>query len=153
MSDKPPSWTELTSSKLVALLPCPFCGRALDITDHDTLYPSGSGWKTRPNGSRSYHRAGEVPPEQWCYAVHCHTSSGGCGAEVSGDSAAEAVWKWNQRCHTLNELNALVAAHELRHRVLTDAEIHDCFQQAHRNKTIERRAIYNAIIAALKGSE
>lgn len=82
--------------RLLGLRPCPFCGRAMDVEHPDTLYPNGTGWKQRGD-SRSYHNFREVPKEQWCYSVHCDTSSGGCGAEISGDSAEEAVSAWNRR--------------------------------------------------------
>ena len=51
--------------------PCPFCGKAVDLNDEDTLYPSGTGWKDHPDGIRSYHSFREVPKEQWCYDLHC----------------------------------------------------------------------------------
>ena len=76
---------------------CPFCGRTVDADDPDTLCPNGTGWKTRANGLRTYHSFREVPKEQWCYSIHCVTTSGGCGAEISGDSAQECIDKWNKR--------------------------------------------------------
>lgn len=75
---------------------CPFCGMPVDLEDPDVLYPNGTGWKIRGD-LRSYHHFREVPPEQWCYSMHCTTTSGGCGAEISGDSKEEAVEKWNRR--------------------------------------------------------
>ena len=77
--------------------PCPFCGHPLDLGDPDTLYPNGIGWKVMANGGYSYHNYIEVPPEQWCYSIHCVTTSGGCGAEISGNSPQECVNKWNRR--------------------------------------------------------
>lgn len=76
---------------------CPFCGKAVDLEDDDTLYPNGTGWQTRPNGKRSYHSFRDVPKEQWCWSMHCPTTSGGCGVEMSGDSKQEAIDKWNRR--------------------------------------------------------
>jgi hypothetical protein len=38
-----------------------------------------------------------VPKEQWCYSIHCVTTSGGCGVEISGDSRQECIDKWNRR--------------------------------------------------------
>lgn len=76
---------------------CPFCGHHVDLEDPDVLYPNGTGWKIRSDGLRSYHHFREVPPDQWCYSMHCPTTSGGCGAEISGDSKEEAVEKWNRR--------------------------------------------------------
>lgn len=77
--------------------PCPFCGHEVDLEDGDTLYPNGVGWQTRRNGMRTYHPRKEVPQEQWCYSMHCPTTAGGCGAEVSGDTKQEAIDKWNRR--------------------------------------------------------
>ena len=78
--------------------PCPFCGKKVDMEDHDTLYPSGSGWKDNEELQiRTYHRAFEVPKEQWCWAMHCPMQSGGCGAEMHGDSREEVLEKWNRR--------------------------------------------------------
>ena len=77
--------------------PCPFCGKKIDPTDIDTLYPSGTGWETGEGGYRHYVSAREVPKDQWCYKVVCQEHYGGCGAEVHGDSKEEALEKWNRR--------------------------------------------------------
>ena len=85
---------------LLDMKPCPFCGKKVDLTDDDTLYPSGTGWKLFDNGGmmmRSYHSFRDVPKEQWCWDMHCPEPSGGCGAMVSGDSRVEAIEKWNRR--------------------------------------------------------
>lgn len=76
---------------------CPFCGHPVDLDDQDTIYPNGIGWKDRPGGFRSYHSYRLVPKEQWCYSIHCVTTSGGCGAKISGDSEEECIEKWNRR--------------------------------------------------------
>ncbi len=76
---------------------CPFCGHPMDMADPDTLYPTGTGWKLQPNGIKSYHSFHAVPKEQWCYSIHCVTTSGGCGVEISGDSAQECIDRWNKR--------------------------------------------------------
>lgn len=85
--------------------PCPFCGHLPDLNDPDTLYPNGTGWKVRANGLRSYHNYREVPKEQWCYSFHCVTTSGGCGVEISADSAEEALAKWDQRVGMKKNIN------------------------------------------------
>ena len=77
--------------------PCPFCGKEVDLEDPDTLHPTGSGWLIRNTGVRSYHSFREVPQEQWCYGLHCTTTSGGCGVRMDADSRTEAIEKWNNR--------------------------------------------------------
>lgn len=76
--------------------PCPFCGSKIDVTDHDTLYPSGVGWK-EDDGLRHYVSLRDVPKEQWCYLIVCQEHYGGCGAEMIGDSIEETITKWNRR--------------------------------------------------------
>ena len=78
-------------------LPCPFCGKAINANDNDTLYPSGTGWKEEADGFRSYHSVYDVPKEQWCYKIVCQEHYGGCGAEIHGDSIEEVKEKWNKR--------------------------------------------------------
>lgn len=77
--------------------PCPFCGHRVDLEDEDTLYPNAIGWQEHEDRFRSYCSYRDVPPEQWCYSMHCVTTSGGCGAEISGDSMQECIDKWNRR--------------------------------------------------------
>ena len=76
---------------------CPFCGKAVDMDNPDTLYPNGTGWKLRYNGITTYHSFREVPQEQWCYSIHCVLTSGGCGVEMVGNSKQECIDKWNNR--------------------------------------------------------
>lgn len=79
-------------------LPCPFCGMEVDLENPDVLYPSGVAWKYDAElDMRTYHNFREVPKEQWCYSIHCPTSSGGCGAEIDGDNREETLRKWNTR--------------------------------------------------------
>jgi hypothetical protein len=82
------------------LLPCPFCGKAMDAKDHDTVYPTGGGW-VQLGDIRVYRSFREVPKEQWCFGVHCSSAAGGCDAQVIGDSEAEAIKKWNARFCTV----------------------------------------------------
>lgn len=81
---------------MTELKPCPFCGKKVDEDLDDALYPTGHGWKEE-GGHRYYVSYREVPKEQWCWQVLCPEVSGGCGAEVTGDSRDEAIAKWNSR--------------------------------------------------------
>jgi len=84
----------------VSPLPCPFCGMAVDLEDPDTLYPSGTGWKFNEElQMRTYHSFREVPPEQWCYGLHCSVQAGGCGAEMHGDTKSDTLAAWNKRAN------------------------------------------------------
>lgn len=61
--------------------PCPFCGQTPDPEDGDFCYPI-----TRPDQEgRQVWRAG------------CIEVAGGCGDEVTGWSAEEAVAAWQRR--------------------------------------------------------
>jgi len=76
---------------------CPFCGKEPDdMTDRDTLHPSGVGWIENSNG-REYVSFRDAPKEQWCYTMNCLEIHGGCGAQMNGDTEAECVEKWNHR--------------------------------------------------------
>lgn len=77
--------------------PCPFCGHKVDLEDADTLYPTGTGWREEHDGFRSYHSFRDVPREQWCWAMHCPETAGGCGAQIDADSKDEALEKWERR--------------------------------------------------------
>ena len=81
------------------LLPCPFCGKEPDLEDHDTLYPSGAVWRFDEElGLRTYHGFNDKQAgDGVCYGLHCPGCSGGCGAEIHGDSKEEAIAKWNAR--------------------------------------------------------
>lgn len=97
----------------VSPLPCPFCGKPADLEDHDTLYPSGTGWKfDQELQMRTYHRYTDVPKEQWCWGMHCPTCAGGCGAEIRGDSREEALAKWNKRANAKGQRGAPLQARQ-----------------------------------------
>lgn len=79
-------------------LPCPFCGRASDIQDDETLYPTGGWWRHAEDGLRHYVRHRERKPgDGMVWGMHCPEVYGGCGAEVDGDTKDEALAKWNRR--------------------------------------------------------
>ena len=81
---------------LERLLPCPFCGKKVDKNLVDTLYPTGRGW-IEEGRLRYYVSYREAPKEQWCWQMRCPEVSGGCGAEIHGDSRSEVMAKWNTR--------------------------------------------------------
>ncbi|HEY6021518.1 MAG TPA: hypothetical protein VIY48_16920 [Candidatus Paceibacterota bacterium] len=84
-------------------LECPFCGKRVDFDDADVLYPSGMGWKfDKELQMRTYHQFCEVPKNQWCWEIHCPIQSGGCGAEMHGDTKEETLKKWNRRISNAN---------------------------------------------------
>ncbi len=76
---------------------CPFCGTPVNLDDPDVLYPNGTGWLDHLGGMRSYHDFRDVSKDQWCYTLHCPLQSGGCGAEMTGDSKEDAIARWSKR--------------------------------------------------------
>ena len=62
---------------MTEILPCPFCGQIIDPTDADFCYPN--------NREKTAWRAG------------CIEVAGGCGAEIVGETAEEAIRLWNTR--------------------------------------------------------
>ena len=75
------------------MLPCPFCGKNIDITDPDTLYPSGVGWKfDEILECKSYHHYSEIPKDNWCFQIYCE-----CGCNLYADSKEEVIALWNKR--------------------------------------------------------
>jgi len=85
-----------------SLLPCPFCGKPVDLDDHDTLYPSGTFWRYDEElKMRTYHGAiDRVHDDGMCYGMHCSAQAGGCGAEIHGDGKEETISAWNRRPNT-----------------------------------------------------
>jgi len=59
--------------------PCPFCGQLPDVNNLDFCYLLFS----------------EATLEIW--RAGCIASAGGCGAEVTGQSAEEAIERWERR--------------------------------------------------------
>ena len=79
-------------------LPCPFCGKPVDLKNTDTLHLTGVGWLFNEElQTHTYHRNTETPQEQWCYSMNCPVTAGGCGATMHGDTKADALAKWNKR--------------------------------------------------------
>lgn len=79
--------------------PCPFCGKAVNLDDDDTLYPTGSYWRDDAEiGMRTYHPARRrLETDGACWGMHCPTTAGGCGAEIHGDSKEEVLAAWSRR--------------------------------------------------------
>ena len=91
------------------LLPCPFCGwhPGEDEDDLlDVLHRSGTWWADRTFYGKTYRiyrrhsmrEEGDSP----CWSMNCTENMGGCGAEITGDSEAEVVAKWNRRTSPTN---------------------------------------------------
>ena len=105
----------MNHSELIAR-PCPFCGKAADLKNDDTLYPSGIWWR-ECDGLRSYHGHKDRCEDDFqCWGMHCQETAGGCGASVSGDSATDALEKWNKRPDALQAMERVP---------MTDAELMD----------------------------
>jgi hypothetical protein len=77
------------------LLPCPFCGKQMDIHCDETLHRSSTAWKDTKYG-RGYVRYHEEC-DGYCYEVHCNKIYGGCGATITDDSIEEVIAAWNKR--------------------------------------------------------
>ncbi len=83
-----------------ALSGCPFCGMSMPEDLSDTFYPSGIYWRDEED-FRSYHDMSDAKPgDGRCFQIVCTTHSGGCGASVVGDTAAETIAAWNRRTPT-----------------------------------------------------
>lgn len=80
-------------------LPCPFCGKAPDPTDRSTLHPTGIYWMDDAEvGCRTYHSHQERRENDGkCWSFNCLIESGGCGAEIHGDTEESAIAAWNRR--------------------------------------------------------
>lgn len=73
------------------LLPCPFCGKKLDLLNPDTIYPSGVYWiDDKLVGYHIYSKYREQGSNS-CYVINCLPTIGGCGAEMHGDTKEETI--------------------------------------------------------------
>ena len=82
---------------VIEMLPCPFCGKRVDLDDDDTLYPTGIYWRIT-DGVRHYIRhKNRLPDDNKVWGMHCPETSGGCGVEIHRDSREECIDAWNRR--------------------------------------------------------
>lgn len=96
--------------RAAAIKPCPFCGWAAPEDLDDVLYRSGSVWRLRADGRRSYHaHRDRRPGDHDVWELCCNESMGGCGAQMHGDSEAEVVALWNRRAPGWRTLLARLA--------------------------------------------
>lgn len=77
---------------MIHLLKCPFCG-GIKIE----VMKSGFSWKTSECGEYVHYVGFHEEKDGDCYKAVCDEASGGCGAEIGGDSEEEAISKWNKR--------------------------------------------------------
>ena len=82
----------------IHLKPCPFCGKVPDMEDGDTMFPSGTFWRPHREVGRIYVGPKErLETDNACWLIRCPEVSGGCDAEIEGDSMENVVSKWNRR--------------------------------------------------------
>ena len=98
---KRPVRNEMTNEvERVVMLPCPFCGHKCDLSEPDVLYPTGIFWCDDVDFGRSYcgrdHKMWRTDLNQ-CWQINCATVSGGCGANIIGDSKDETIAMWQRR--------------------------------------------------------
>lgn len=82
---------------MLKLKPCPFCGKELDLNDPDTVYPNGIYWRDTEEYGRVYFGGMTAESDGRCMQIVCSDVSGGCCAEMHGDSLEDVVDKWNNR--------------------------------------------------------
>ena len=87
------------TSREEEIKPCPFCGKQPDLSDPDTLYPSGTLWRWEPKFKMRvyFHQNDRQFSDGACYTLHCTRQAGGCGAEMHADSREETISAWNSR--------------------------------------------------------
>lgn len=96
-NNEKPAVGRSASNGELGLLPCPFCGKAPDVEDGDTLYPTGLWWRIE-DGMRHYIRHKDRKEgDASVWGMHCPEVSGGCGAEITANSKQDAISAWNRR--------------------------------------------------------
>lgn len=93
----------------MTLRDCPFCGKAPDLSDPDTLYPSGICWRDEVElGCRVYFGLHDAQPgDGQCATLHCTKQTGGCGAEMHADSRDETIAAWNRRTGPISRFRSI----------------------------------------------
>lgn len=61
------------------------------------LLPNGIGCSNGVPMKNLLLVGGDFNGDGVCYTLHCTTTSGGCGAEMPGDSREEVITSWNRR--------------------------------------------------------
>lgn len=84
-------------------LPCPFCGKKVDPSDSDTLYPTGTVYRDIDGIRRYFKWKDRLPTDGIVWGMNCPESSGGCGVELHADTRQKALDKWNQRTERTND--------------------------------------------------
>lgn len=67
------------------------------MEDGDTIYPSGVFWRDSHEGRIYEGIKGRLETDNVCWMITCPEVSGGCSAEMHGDSVEEVIAKWNHR--------------------------------------------------------
>lgn len=91
-----PRFCALPLERRVSPLPCPFCGKPVNLNDDDTLYPTGQYWRVDDGIKHYIQHKDRQADDNSVWGMHCSATSGGCGAEIHGDSKQETVDKWNK---------------------------------------------------------
>lgn len=68
------------------------------MEDGDTMHPSGIFHRPNKDYGKVYvgHKD-KLETDHSCWLITCPEMSGGCGAEMHGDSIKEVIEKWNNR--------------------------------------------------------
>lgn len=132
-----------------ALLPCPFCGHKVDLSDMDTLYPNGTLWRFNSElGMRTYHGFNDRQDgDSMCYVMNCPSQAGGCGAEVNGDSREEAIAAWNRR---YAQSESVSSAESKRRRDVMTNEVANFLEEFSKNGYLPELSA-RALIAYVRG--
>ena len=79
------------------LLPCPFCGKELDVNDDEVIHPNGVRWKDGEHGREYSSLTTDNRGYELCYTIYCSCEQGGCGVRMTDDSKEMVIDNWNKR--------------------------------------------------------